>query len=401
MLGRLFVRLGLARLGLARRRPSESPEEREVSVDTLNALPRWSIDAMTATCRDRDRRGIYAWYVSAKGRGILRRAKIEVRPDGLVYIGSTWTSFRERTTQHVKSRGSRNLCETLKCVLGAVDPRPCGGDVERFMHDHFKVAVMPRPVRRRTSSALSAIFGWSPTQRRLRKEEHRLIDDTKPCLNRTSRNTANAKRIAELFERAGVAASPHRSIGERVAALVGFDSRPSRTAGVPERHSKDPGDSAAGAGVGDARPDATRQAEALVQPRKLTKLGRFRRDFWAHVSERHPGEAPPRWASGNVYRRVDASGRRVSQYIARNGVGIFFPREPGESGTERTAAVAPIVRCLRAQIEDPQMADNGWSFLKINSRDRRNWDRMADWLHNRRLRYERAIRDAVPPTPGC
>ncbi len=41
------------------------------------------------------------------------------------------------------------------------------------------------------------------------------------------------------------------------------------------------------------------------------------------------------------------------------------------------------------------MTESGWSFLKINSRDRRNWDRMADWLHDRRLLYERSLRDAA------
>ena len=77
------------------------------------------------------------------------------------------------------------------------------------------------------------------------------------------------------------------------------------------------------------------------------------------------------------------------------GVGVFFPREPGESAAARTAAVRSSVKWLRAEIEDAQMTESGWSFLKINSRDRRNWDRMADWSHDRRLLYERALRDAA------
>ena len=217
----------LGAFGFGRQRPLE-PLEPDVSIDALNARPREDIDAMTSTCRDRDRRGIYAWYVSAKGREILSQAGLEVRHDGLVYIGSTWTSFRERTTQHVKSRGSRNLCETLTCVLGAIDPRPCGGDVERFMRDHFSVAVMPRPVRKRTSSARSIDLGWSPTQRHLREEEHRLIRDAEPCLNRTSRSTANAMRITELCERARAAANRRPGIRERAAALASFVLRPFR-----------------------------------------------------------------------------------------------------------------------------------------------------------------------------
>ena len=296
MLASLF-----SRLGFARRRPFERPEEPDVSVDALNALPRESIDALTGTSRDRARRGIYAWYVDSKGRAILSQAKLQVRPDGLVYIGSTWTSFRERTTQH-KSRGLR---ETLTCVFGAIDPKPCGGDVERFMRDHLSVAVMPRPVRKRTSYVLFADLGWSPTQRRLRKEEHRLIKDAKPCLNRTSRTTANAKRVTELFERARAATNRRPSIMERATALTSFvgapfgaDGRRSVVSGpIPEtpRPATVPA---------IANPIANSHAETSVQPAespKLTRLGRFRRDFWAHVSRRHAGEAPPGWASGNVY----------------------------------------------------------------------------------------------------
>ena len=200
----------LGAFGFSRQRPLEPPD---ISIDALNALPREDIDAMMSTCPDRDKRGIYAWYVSAKGREILSKAGLDVRHDRLVYVGSTWTSFRERTTQHVKS----DLCETLTCVLGAIDPRPCGGDVERFMRGHFSVAVMPRLVRKRTIG-----LGRSPTQRHLREEEHRLINDAKPCLNRTSRSTANAKLITELCERAGAAANRRPGIRERAAALASF-----------------------------------------------------------------------------------------------------------------------------------------------------------------------------------
>ena len=233
------------------------------------------------------------------------------------------------------------------------------------MRDHLSVAVMPRPVRKRTSSALSAVLGRSPTQRRLRKEEHRLIKDAEPCLNRTSRNTANAKRITELFN-ARAAANRRPGIRERVTALASFvgglfrpdGRRPAVPGPIPETRR---------AAMATPTPNAiaNSHAEPSVQPApspRLTRLGRFRRDFWAHVSRRHAGEAPPGWASGNVYRHVDAAGRRVSQYVARDGVGVFFPRERGESAAARTAAVRSSVRRLRAEIEDPQMTESGWSF---------------------------------------
>ena len=301
---------------------------------------------MMTTRRKRGQRGIYAWYADAGGQDILRQADLCVRRDGLVYVGSTAISFRERTRAHVKDQGSGNLCETLKCVLGAINPKPYGGKVEEFMRTHFTVAVIPKRVRRRRFFAQRR--GLSSSEQRLRDAEHQLIRDSEeaePGLLNRRPSTLNAKRIAKLRERAN-----------KMDGLV---------------------------------------ADPVVQPPKLTRLGRFRRDFWAHVSRRHPGEAPPGWASGNVYRRVDAAGRRVSQYVARDGVGVFFRREPGESAAARTAAVRSSVKWLRAEIKDAQMAESGWSFLKINSRDRRNWDRMADWLHDRRLLYERALRAAA------
>ena len=120
MLARLF-----GSLGFGRQRPPE-PLEPEVPTDTLDARPREDVDSMMTTRRKRGQRGIYAWYADAEGQDILRRAGLCVRRDGLVYVGSTAISFRKRIRAHVKGPGSGNLCETLKCVLGAIDPNPYG-----------------------------------------------------------------------------------------------------------------------------------------------------------------------------------------------------------------------------------------------------------------------------------
>ncbi len=126
------------------------------------------------------------------------------------------------------------------------------------------------------------------------------------------------------------------------------------------------------------------------QGRELGGLGQFRREFWAHVSKRHPGEAPPGWAASNIRRRPEGADRPFSKYIAQNGVGLFFPRKPGESIEERAAAIASTVERLRQETKDPTIPDNGELFLQIDSNDRSNWDRMADWLHEQQLLYERA-----------
>ena len=73
---------------------------------------------------------------------------------------------------------------------------------------------------------------------------------------------------------------------------------------------------------------------------------------------------------------------------------MFFPRQRGETFAARAAAVRPTVDWLRAET-GAEMSDMGWSFLRLDSRAKRNWDRMADWLHDRRLLYERALRDTA------
>ena len=135
----------------------------------------------------------------------------------------------------------------------------------------------------------------------------------------------------------------------------------------------------------------TKRITQLCQKRK--ELGWFRLEFWAHVSRRHPDEAPPGWAGANVYHQVE--GRRVSQCVVKNGAGVFFPKNRDESARARAAAVKSSVEWLRKEMQDPGLPDNGWSFMKTDSKDTRNWDSMADWLHDRRLLYERALREAA------
>ena len=145
--------------------------------------------------------------------------------------------------------------------------------------------------------------------------------------------------------------------------------------------------------------DWDRRVQDTAKSGELTKLGQFRRDFWAHVSKRHPGAAPPGCARSNVYGSVEGADRRFSLYLAWNGVGLFFPRERGESPEERTAAVELTVEWLRQETDD-EIPDDGSSFLRVDSHDRSNWDRMADWLHDRRLLYERALREVGADTPS-
>ena len=77
-------------------------------------------------------------------------------------------------------------------------------------------------------------------------------------------------------------------------------------------------------------------------------------------------------------------------------MGAFFPRRNrDEPPWKRAAAVKATVKSLRKKTGDAEMPDNGWSFLELDSRAKRNWDRMADWLYVHRLLYERALHETA------
>ena len=125
----------------------------------------------------------------------------------------------------------------------------------------------------------------------------------------------------------------------------------------------------------------------------LSELGQFRREFWAHVAERHPSDVRPGYAGSNVYHLVEEAGLRISQYLAVDGVGIFLCGKHGESSDAASSRIDPYLETLRTALEVEQIDDSGLSVLRTKTSDRANWDRMADWLHDRRLTYESVLRE--------
>ena len=126
----------------------------------------------------------------------------------------------------------------------------------------------------------------------------------------------------------------------------------------------------------------------------LSELGQFRRDFWNHVGNRHPGEVRPGYAGANVYRRVEEADLVVSLYLAARAVGVFLGGKRREDVDALQAKIEPYLEPLRAALGVEQLGLWATTALKIETSERTNWDRMADWLHDRRVIYERVLRDA-------
>ena len=104
-----------------------------VPIDSVAAHPRWP------------GRGIYAFFASPAARERIRAAGLSVGDDGLVYIGKTNGSFRERLSHH--RTGASNLGRSLRSVLSYCASRwHCTAarpdDVSRFIRSHFRVAML-------------------------------------------------------------------------------------------------------------------------------------------------------------------------------------------------------------------------------------------------------------------
>ena len=136
-----------------------------------------------------------------------------------------------------------------------------------------------------------------------------------------------------------------------------------------------------------------------ARQRELSALGKFRRDFWRHVAGRHPGEVEPDHAGSNVYHRVNEADLRISQYVARDCVGVYLVKSSIVE-IDRPSQVEPYLKPLRRALNDETMSRFGGTALRVDTRNRANWDRMADWLHDRRIVYARVLRETEAPGSG-
>lgn len=140
-----------------------------------------------------------------------------------------------------------------------------------------------------------------------------------------------------------------------------------------------------------------RRVQETVHRTGLSELGQFRREFWNHVTQRHPGEVKPNYAASNVYHVVEEVNLRISQYVYTEGVGVFLAAQRGDD-SDVNERVAPYLESLQKALEDqyPQekidLSEQGGLTFETNPQDRTNWDYMADWLHDKRVLYDRVLR---------
>ncbi len=128
-----------------------------------------------------------------------------------------------------------------------------------------------------------------------------------------------------------------------------------------------------------------------VLPRTL--LGQFRRAFWNHVASKYPSEVRRDYAAGYVHHHVEGAELAITQYLAQREVGVFFFGKRGESEKDQQARIRPYRKALAEELGERPRDKWGTTILEMHTTDEANWDHAADWLHERRKKYEQVLRN--------
>ena len=140
-----------------------------------------------------------------------------------------------------------------------------------------------------------------------------------------------------------------------------------------------------------------RQAQEVNRSGELSEIGRFRREFWAHFASRISGAPGLRhgYAGSNVWHRVESADLSIVQFLSVGRVGVYLSGRWGESREAAGDRIEPYAAKIREKLSDYGMQDSKFgpchSALSVDTSDRRNWDKMADWLDSRRRAYEQAL----------
>lgn len=132
----------------------------------------------------------------------------------------------------------------------------------------------------------------------------------------------------------------------------------------------------------------------------LTEVGKFRQDFWAHYAARHPDAPGVRagYASSNIWHKLEEANLCVVQVLEQKSAGVYLIGSRwGRTHEDIWPRVERYVGELSRALADEPLSygkDHYYQCLtefEIDSRDRGNWDRMADWLDDRRRTYEHVL----------
>jgi hypothetical protein len=132
----------------------------------------------------------------------------------------------------------------------------------------------------------------------------------------------------------------------------------------------------------------------------LSELGLFRRSFWEHYLARQPEPGARVTADPGRATQIQGAPLLVFQYVAKDRVGIYVRGRRKEDLESVRAMLAAHETALTSGLSatlggrsSPYFFDD--LTLRIDTRERANWDRMADWLGAERQKFVSVLADVL------
>jgi hypothetical protein len=142
-------------------------------------------------------------------------------------------------------------------------------------------------------------------------------------------------------------------------------------------------------------------SQMVQRIRKSTENHRFQRDFWTHCYGRWPislGLANG-FANSRFRRWIEEADLRVTLLLREDSVRVYVTGNRDEEDEEVFGRIDKYRSNLLKSLEGSHfLRDKNprcTTELEVNTRDRNNWDRMADWLFSQCSKYERVLRSPV------
>ena len=131
---------------------------------------------------------------------------------------------------------------------------------------------------------------------------------------------------------------------------------------------------------------------------------KLQRDFWAHCAARWEGTAKPEtdFANSRYRRWVEEADLKVALYLGKDSVRVYVTGHTDEADEDVFARIEPYRGSLMAALDGSCFLDGEnprcRTMLKIDTRDRNNWNAMADWLYDQSRKYESVLRNGPTVT---
>lgn len=147
-----------------------------------------------------------------------------------------------------------------------------------------------------------------------------------------------------------------------------------------------------------------RQIKAASQEKRgeLSPLGQFRSEFWTYYADRYPDDGVRRGFAGiNPDYIVENTGLKVRRFLAQDQVGLWITTIKKVTWEESDELINPYLSALEKELDlnSDEFTDNEFGLWTstahrttfIDTKDRNNWKRATDWLHEHLTIYRRVL----------